>query len=88
MKTELRTNVTRRLATIEGHLAAVRRMIEQDAYCIDILKQTYAIRRAIEKLEAQLLENHLQTCLVNGIQEGRAPEVVAELVELYALNAK
>jgi DNA-binding FrmR family transcriptional regulator len=88
MKTELRTNVTRRLATIEGHLAAVRRMIEQDAYCIDILKQTYAIRRAIEKLEAQLLENHLKTCLVNGIQEGRAPEVVAELVELYALNAK
>ncbi len=88
MKTELRSNVTRRLATIEGHLAAVRRMIEQDAYCIDILKQTYAIRRAIEKLEAQLLENHLKTCLVNGIQEGRAPEVVAELVELYALNAK
>ncbi|GIW09391.1 MAG: hypothetical protein KatS3mg061_0448 [Dehalococcoidia bacterium] len=88
MKAELRSNVTRRLATIEGHLAAVRRMIEQDAYCIDILKQTYAIRRAIEKLEAQLLENHLQTCLVNGIQEGRAPEVVAELVELYALNAK
>ncbi|MCL6648954.1 MAG: metal-sensitive transcriptional regulator [Chloroflexi bacterium] len=88
MKAELRSNVTRRLTTIEGHLAAVRRMIEQDAYCIDILKQTYAIRRAIEKLEAQLLENHLQTCLVNGIQEGRAPEVVAELVELYALNAK
>jgi DNA-binding FrmR family transcriptional regulator len=88
MRADLRTNVSRRLASIEGHLAGVRRMIENDEYCIDILKQTYAVRRAIERLEAQLLENHLQTCVVSGIAEGRSDQVVNELIELYALNSK
>lgn len=88
VKPEAKTNIIRRLATIEGHLAAVRRMVENDAYCIDILKQTYAVRRAIEKMEAQLLANHLQTCVVSGIEEGRSEEVVNELIELFALNAK
>ncbi|MFN8533607.1 MAG: metal-sensitive transcriptional regulator [Dehalococcoidia bacterium] len=88
MKPELKSNATRRIASIEGHLGAVRRMIDQDEYCVDILKQTYAIRRAIEKLETQLLDNHLHTCVVSGIVEGRSDAVVDELIELYALNAK
>ncbi|GIW06572.1 MAG: hypothetical protein KatS3mg060_1377 [Dehalococcoidia bacterium] len=88
MKPDVKANAARRLATIEGHLGAIRRMIENDEYCIDVLKQTYAVRRAIEKLEAQLLEGHLQTCVVAGIEEGRTDQVVSELVELYALNAK
>ena len=88
MKSDVKTNVSRRLSSIEGHLGAVRRMIDSDEYCVDILKQTYAIRRAIEKLEVQLLESHLHTCVVSGIEEGRSDAVVNELVELYALNAK
>lgn len=73
-----------RLATIEGHLKGIRRMIEEDAYCVDILKQTYAVQRAIGKLDDVLLQGHLSACVPEGIAEGRS-EVLAELGELFAL---
>lgn len=78
----------RRLAYIDGHLQGVRRMIEEDKYCIDVLKQTYAVRRAIEKLEALILENHLQGCVVQGIREGREDAVIGELIDLYELAGR
>ena len=76
----------KRLSYIEGHLAGVKRMLEEDKYCVDILKQTFAIRRAIEKVEAMLLEGHLETCVVEGMRNGREKEVLGELVELYTLS--
>ena len=75
----------KRLSYIEGHLSGVRRMVEEDKYCVDVLKQTYAIRRAIEKVEAMLLEGHLGTCVVDGVRLGRDKEVLGELLELYNL---
>ena len=80
---ETRADVLKRLSFIEGHLGGVRRMVESDTYCVDVLKQTYAVRRAIEKMESLLLEGHLRTCVVEGIREGRDEEVLAELGELY-----
>ena len=78
----------KRLNYIDGHLGGVRRMIEEDTYCVDVLKQTYAVRRAIEKLEGLLLEGHLHTCVVEGVKEGRDDEVINELLELYELANK
>jgi DNA-binding FrmR family transcriptional regulator len=83
-----RSDVTKRLNYIEGHLAGIRRMIEEDKYCVDILKQTYAVRRAIEKLEALLLDGHLHGCVVEGFRDGREQQVLGELLELYALASK
>lgn len=83
-----RRDLLRRLSYIEGHLQGVRRMIEEDKYCVDVLKQTYAVRRAIEKLESLILENHLQGCAVAGIKEGREEEVVGELLDLYELAGR
>ena len=81
-------DMTKRLNYIEGHLAGIRRMIEEDKYCVDILKQTYAVRRAIEKLEALLLDGHLHGCVIEGIRDGRDQQVVNELRELYELASK
>ena len=83
VSTEAKPDILRRLAYIEGHLQGVRRMIEADQYCVDVLKQTYAVRRAIDKLEGRILENHLQGCVVEGIKQGREGEVIGELLELY-----
>jgi DNA-binding FrmR family transcriptional regulator len=80
-----RDDVLKRLNYIEGHLAGIRRMIEEDQYCVDILKQTYAVRRAIEKLEALLLDAHLHSCVIEGIRDGRDDQVVDELLQLYEL---
>lgn len=78
-------DVLKRLNYIEGHLGGIRKMIEEDKYCVDILRQTYAVRKAIEKLEAIILEKHLQTCVPEGITSGREEAVIAELVQLYNL---
>jgi len=85
MRPNTKTDALRRLSYIEGHLAGVRRMIEEDQYCVDVLKQTFAVRRAIEKMEAILLDGHLHTCVVEGIRDGRDRQVVDELLALYEL---
>ncbi|MCH8988055.1 MAG: metal-sensitive transcriptional regulator [Chloroflexi bacterium] len=86
MFTEVKEDALKRLSYIEGHLSGIRRMLEEDKYCVDILKQTYAVRRAIEKMESLLLEGHLKSCVVEGIQTGRAEEIVEELKDLYILS--
>lgn len=86
MKPKSRTEALKRLAYIDGHLSGVKKMIEEDRYCIDVLKQMHAIRKAIEKLETLLLEGHLQTCVIDGIKGGRQEQIVAELRELYTVG--
>jgi len=88
MLTDTKQESLKRLNYIEGHLAGIKRMVEEEKYCVDVLKQTYAVRRAIEKLESLLLDGHLHTCVVEGVKDGREDQVVGELLELYSLNSK
>ncbi len=88
MEADKKRAVLKRLAFVDGHLQGVRRMVESDKYCIDVLKQTFAIRRAIEKIEALILDNHLHTCVIEGIKEGRDDQVVGELLDLYELAGR
>ncbi|MDA0263088.1 MAG: metal-sensitive transcriptional regulator [Chloroflexi bacterium] len=83
---EVKGDALKRLSYIEGHLSGIRKMLEEDKYCVDVLKQTYAVRRAIEKMESLLLEGHLKSCVLDGIQTGRAEEIVEELKDLYILS--
>ncbi len=80
-----KSDVLKRLSYIEGHIGGIRKMVESDQYCVDILKQTYAVRKAIEKLEAVILEDHLHGCVPEGIREGREQAVIDELMQLYNL---
>lgn len=80
-----KNEVIKRLNYIEGHLGGIRKMVDEDKYCVDILRQTYAVRKAIEKLETVILENHLHGCVPEGIKEGREEAVIEELVQLYNL---
>ncbi len=88
MQPTTREQALKRLNYIDGHLAGVRRMIEEEQYCVDVLKQTYAVRRAIEKMESLLLDGHLHTCVLEGVRDGREEQVVGELLELYELASK
>ncbi|OGG46616.1 MAG: hypothetical protein A3F84_06140 [Candidatus Handelsmanbacteria bacterium RIFCSPLOWO2_12_FULL_64_10] len=80
-----RDDALKRLSSIEGHLRGIRKMVEEDAYCVDILRQTYAVGRAIDKLDEALLQGHLSHCVPEGMADGRTEQVVAELEELFAL---
>ena len=80
---------TRRLVnrwrSIEGHARGVERMIADEAYCTDILKQTLAIQGAIERVNAAILERHLQTCVAAAIRSDDPEErerVIRELLEV------
>ena len=84
-KSKTRADVINRLSYIEGHLAGVKKMVDDDRYCVDILRQTFAVRRAIQKLESQLIDGHLRTCVVEGVKDGREEQILSELVELYEI---
>lgn len=88
MQDSVRQDVLKRLSYIEGHLKGIRAMIEEEKYCPEILKQTFAVRRAIEKMEGLMLDGHLHSCVVQGIRDGRDEQVVSELLELYELANK
>lgn len=69
-----------RLSRIEGQIRGIKRMVEEDAYCIDILIQVAAANAALNSFNKVLLSEHIRTCVANDIKEGRE-ETVEELVE-------
>ena len=88
MRAETKQDALKRMSYIEGHFQGIRRLVDGEKYCVEILKQTFAVRRAIDKLEARILDNHLHTCAIDGIRDGRSEEVIGELLELYELANK
>jgi DNA-binding FrmR family transcriptional regulator len=85
MQEDRRQAVLKRLSYIEGHIGGIRKMVEEDKYCVDILRQTYAVRKALEKLEAVVLEGHLRSCVPGGIKGDREEAVIQELLQLYTI---
>ncbi len=88
MKTDTRRDVQSRLRSISGHLRAVERMVEEDRYCVDVLKQTMAIEKALERVDALVLEGHLETCVADAFREGRSAKTVRELAEIFSTARK
>jgi CsoR family transcriptional regulator, copper-sensing transcriptional repressor len=81
----------RRLKTIEGHLRGVIRMVEQDAYCIDVIRQIQAVEAALNKVSSQILENHLNSCVITAIQGNDKKErerVLKEITEVFDMANK
>ena len=62
------TDTLRRLKTIEGHLRGIIRMVEEDAYCIDVIRQIQAVEAALNKASAQILEGHLNSCVITAVK--------------------
>lgn len=68
-----------RLSRIEGQVRGIRKMVEEDAYCTDILTQVSAVQAALNSFNKKLLANHIRTCVAEDIREGK-DEVVDDLV--------
>jgi CsoR family transcriptional regulator, copper-sensing transcriptional repressor len=84
-------SVLRRLKTIEGHLKGVVRMVEEDAYCIDVIRQIQAVEAALNKVSAQILEEHLNSCVITAIRgdsEGERERVLKEISEVFEMANK
>ena len=74
--------ILNRLATIEGHLKGIRKMVEADEYCVDILQQTAALRAAVDALSILILEDHVQGCVRTAAERGEADQYVDEVVDV------
>lgn len=86
MKINLKKQLLNRMNYLKGHLDGVRKMIEEDAYCIDVLKQNLAVIAAINKVNEIILENHLNTCVTTAIksnQEKARRKVIKELLAVF-----
>jgi len=84
-------NTIRRLKTVEGHLRGVIRMVEQDAYCIDVIRQIQAIEGALNKVSSRILEDHLNSCVITAIQGNDKKErerVLKEITEVFEMSTK
>ena len=68
-----------RLSRIEGQIRGLKKMVENDAYCIDILTQSAAAGAALNSFNKELMAEHIRTCVANDIREGK-DETVEELV--------
>lgn len=78
----------RRLKIIEGQIRGLQQMIQNNAYCIDVITQTSAVKQALSNFEDLLLENHLSSCVVKQIQEGHLEKPIVEILKVYKLKRK
>jgi len=81
----------KRLKNIEGHIRGIQRMVEDDAYCIDIIRQIQAVQAALHKVSTSILEQHLNSCLITAIR-GDDPEererVLKEIADVFDAATK
>ncbi len=91
MDSQLKSDVKARLATAEGHLRGIQRMVDEDAYCVDIIKQVLAVQRALDRVNSLVLNGHLHTCVTTAIRGEKAEErerVIGELMDIFELARK
>jgi DNA-binding FrmR family transcriptional regulator len=86
MDNTTRAKTVRRLQSIEGHIRGIQRMVEEDQYCIDVIKQINAVQAALGRVSQTILEEHLNTCVASAVQ-GKDPKqrerVLREIADVF-----
>jgi len=86
-----RKAVSQRLASAAGHIKGIERMINEEAYCIDVIQQIHAVQAALSKVSTMMLDNHLNSCVITAVQ-GEDPDererVLKEVTSVFAMSSK
>lgn len=91
MDDQTRKAVTQRLASAAGHIKGIERMVQEDEYCIDVIKQIQAVQAALNKVNSMILDNHLHTCVTTAIQGNNPDEreaVLREVTSVFEMRNK
>lgn len=86
-----KTDTLRRLKTVEGHLRGIQRMVEEETYCIDVIRQIQAVQSALNKVSTKVLNDHLHSCLITAVRGDNPDErerVLKEISEVYEMASK
>lgn len=89
MREETRKTLDRRLSSAAGHLKGIQRMVEDDKYCIDVIKQIQAVQAALDKVKTIILSEHLDTCVSAAIRGDNADErerMLAEVTSVFEIG--
>jgi DNA-binding FrmR family transcriptional regulator len=86
MQRHLKADALNRLKTVRGHLDGIIRMLDEDAYCVDLMKQLSATQASLERVNRLVLKNHLETCFAEAVEGGRGQAAVDELVDAVKFN--
>ena len=78
----------RRLKIIEGQIRGLQEMIEKDKYCIDVIKQSSAVKQGLTVIEDKLMESHLGGCVIRQMKSGQEAKAKAEILKVYQLKRK
>lgn len=91
MADDYKTGMVNRLKSIAGHVNGIAAMLEDDRYCIDVIKQIQAAQAALAKASQLILDNHLHTCLLTAVRGDDAEErerALREISDVFAQKAK
>ena len=80
--------IAQRLKIIEGQVRGLQEMVAKDVYCIDVIAQTSAVKRALSTVEDILMENHLKGCVHEQMTSGQTGKAVGEVLKVYKLKRK
>lgn len=86
MNEDYKKEAALRLKIAAGHLDSVRRMVDNDTYCVDLMKQLSAVQASLERVQQVFLRNHLSTCVSDAIQRGMGEEIIDELMCALKFN--
>ncbi len=78
----------RRLKIIEGQVRGLQEMLEKNAYCIDVITQSSAVKQGLTAVEDILMEGHLGSCVINQIKNGQEDKAREEILSVYRLKRK
>ena len=91
IKGDQKEDVLRRLSRIEGQVKGLRRLVEEDTYCVDVMTQVSAIHEALRGVGKILMRNHLQHCVTDALRDGdetKAERTYQELMDLVYKYAR
>ena len=88
MKQSIKKSLLSRLNRIEGQVRGLQRLVEEETYCIDVITQAQAVKSAIGAFEALMLENHLETHVVDQMKHGKQKQAVEEIIKVYKLSQR
>jgi DNA-binding FrmR family transcriptional regulator len=80
---DLQERISHRLKIAQGHLKKVTLMVEENAYCIDVIHQSQAIQKALKEIDNLILESHIKTCSIEAIRQGKQEEVLDEVISIF-----
>lgn len=81
----------KRLKNIEGHVRGIEQMVENGAYCIDIIRQIQAVQAALDRVSGNILEGHLHSCVITAVRGEDVDErerVLTEIADVFGMRKR